>query len=107
VADAGGWEKLVIGAPKQTHHAPPGTGEYGFYRLKIKKDGVTVIGEVYPDFGADRWFWGVKFPQVGELGDDHYRRERRVGGHRPTRKEAEDAAEEAIRRGRPVDSPDA
>lgn len=108
----GEWSKLVLGAPKETHHAPAGFGDYGFYRAKWKQGGITVVAEAYPDFDRSRWLWGVKFPAQAEMRSwnpdlqqevvtREERREWRTGGHAPTLKEAQIAAEAAVRAGRP------
>ena len=109
----GEWEKLVIGAGKRVLHDPnPAMGDYGFFRAKWNIDGVTVVADVYPDFGKARWLWGVKFPGQSEVkvwNNDRRewdvtrpeRKEWRTGGHSDTKDEAQKAAEKAVHDGRP------
>lgn len=115
----GEWQKQVIGAGKKVlHDNSPVAGEYGFWRAKWNIDGVTVVADVYPDFGAVRWLWGVKFPAQSEVRRWNTdtkenevtraeQKEWRTGGHASTREEAQAAAEQAVKKGRPVGSPGA
>lgn len=112
----GDWQKLVIGVGKKViHDTSPAGGEYGFYEAKWTVDGVMVKGQVYPDFGGERWLWGVRFNAQDEvLGWDTerkanvvtraQRKEYRVGGHASTRLDAQKAAEQVVHRGRPEES---
>lgn len=113
MADTGGWEKLLLGGKKSQIHSPnPQDGNYGYYRLKMHKDGVQVVAEVYPFIGSDQWAWGVRFPEqtrlTGYNGDTGetvetrpYGKAKMVGGHCATLPEAQQRAEAAIKKGRP------
>lgn len=112
--DYGVWIERVIGSSKRAESGPA-TGYYPYWRKKLKRDGVTVVADIYPDFGTtgpdQPHLWGVVFPTQARLTKFDpktngvieirpYASEKKVGRKERTLDDAKNAADECMRVGR-------